>query len=61
MTLSTISHQLRQMNDFSIIEFEKKGKEKYFRLSDKFCWSVLRDAFSQFGAPVKIECKKCVK
>lgn len=59
MTLSAISHQLRQLTDMDIITFEKKGKEKYFELSDKFCWCILRDAFKQFNQDIKIKCKKC--
>ncbi len=59
MTLSAISHQLKQLTDMEIIIFEKKGKEKYFELSDKFCWCILRDAFSQFDTNIKIKCKKC--
>ena len=59
MTLSAISHQLKQLNDMSIVTSEKKGKEKYFELSDKFCWCILRDAFSQFDTSIKIKCKKC--
>ena len=59
MTLSAISHQLKTLSDTGIIFSIKKGKEKYFELSDKFCWCVLRDAFSQFNSKLKIKCKKC--
>lgn len=59
MTLSAISHQLKQLTDMNIVTFEKKGKERYFELSDKFCWCILRDAFSQFDTNIKIKCKKC--
>ena len=59
MTLSAISHQLKQLKDMNIISFERKGKEKYFELSDKFCLCILRDAFSQFNTSIKIKCKKC--
>ncbi len=59
MTLSAISHQLKTLSDLDIIFSIKKGKEKYFELSDKFCWCVLRDAFSQFNSNIKIKCKKC--
>jgi len=61
MTLSAISHQLKQLNDLNIVIFEKKGKEKYFELSDKFCWCILKDTFEQFNINLKIECKKCKK
>ena len=59
MTLSAISHQLKQLNDLGIVSYNKKGKEKYFELSDKFCWCILRDAFKQFNSNIKIKCKKC--
>lgn len=59
MTLSAISHQLKQLTDMNIVTFEKKGKEKHFELSNKFCWCILRDAFSQFDTNIKIKCKKC--
>ena len=39
----------------------KEGQEKYFELSDKFCWCILRDAFKQFNSNIKIKCKKCGK
>jgi len=61
MTLSAISHQLRQLNDLNIVKSEKKGKEKLFRLSEDFCWCILRDAFNQFGNKIKIKCKRCGK
>jgi len=59
MTLSAISHQLKQLSDLNIVKFEKKGKEKLFRLSEDFCWCILRDAFKQFGSEIKIKCEKC--
>ena len=48
MTLSAISHQLKQMRDVGVVEFVKKGREKEFRLSDKFCWCILRGAVKHF-------------
>jgi DNA-binding transcriptional ArsR family regulator len=48
LTLSAISHQLKDLKNIGIIEFEKKGREKVFRLSDKFCWCILRDAVTHF-------------
>ena len=61
MTLSAISHQLKQLSDMSIVKFEKEGKEKYYRLSSDFCWCILRDAFKQFGNTIEIKCEKCSK
>jgi len=59
MTLSAISHQLKFMANLGIVSFNKKGKERFFELSDKFCWCVLKDAFNQFDSKIKIKCKKC--
>ncbi|MBS3165489.1 winged helix-turn-helix transcriptional regulator [Candidatus Woesearchaeota archaeon] len=61
MTLSAISHQLRQLLDVGIVYYEKVGKERRYQLSDKFCWCILRDAFEQFNKHLKIRCKKCKK
>ncbi len=48
LTLSAISHQLKYLTNLDIIEYEKKGREKIFHLSDKFCWCMVRDAFKHF-------------
>jgi DNA-binding transcriptional ArsR family regulator len=61
MTLSAISHQLKQLSDQGIVISEKKGQEKFFELSNKFCWCILRDAFKQFNNNINIKCKKCEK
>ena len=59
MTLSAVSHSLRQMSDLDIIAAEKKGREKIFRLSDSFCWCILKDASSHFNSGTK--CQMCAK
>ncbi len=59
LTLSAISHQLRMLSDLGIVTSERYGKEKFFELSDKYCWCILKDTFSQFGNKLKIGCKKC--
>jgi DNA-binding transcriptional ArsR family regulator len=59
MTLSAVSHQLRQMNDLDIIASEKKGREKIFQLSHAFCWCILKDAKSHFGS--KTACPACAR
>ena len=61
MTLSAISHQLKQLSDLGIVSYKREGKEKLFKLSDGYCWCILRDAFSQFGNKIKIHCEKCAK
>jgi len=59
ITLSAISHQLRQLSDLEIVVYEKKGREKTFQLSDSFCWCILKDAFSHFNG--KKTCPECCK
>jgi len=59
MTLSAISHQLRQLKDMGIVSYEKKGREKLFKLSNDFCWCILKDAFKQFNTNIEIRCEKC--
>ena len=57
ITLSGISHQLRQLDNLGIVTYEKKGREKYFKLSDDFCWCILKDALGHFDK--KCKCKGC--
>lgn len=56
MTLSAISHQLKQLNDIDVIFYKREGKEKRFNLTNKFCWCILRDAFKHFNGT---KCKSC--
>jgi ArsR family transcriptional regulator len=55
MTLSAVSHQLRLLTDLDIVDYKKSGREKTFRLSDEFCWCILKDAEKHFSG----KCKKC--
>lgn len=48
ITLSAISHQLKRLSLLGIVVYEKRGREKYFHLSNKFCWCMLKDAFKHF-------------
>lgn len=59
ISLSAISHQLKQLSDQGIVNYKKNGKEKIFELSNKFCWCILKDAFKQFNNNLEIKCKKC--
>ncbi len=59
ITLSAISHQLRLLSDMNIVKHIKKGKEKFYELSEEFCWCILKDAFNQFGKKIDLVCKKC--
>lgn len=59
MTLSAVSHQLKYLGQVGVVVFEKKGREKTFRLSENFCWCIFRDAYSHFGK--KTGCARCRK
>ncbi|MEM4325889.1 MAG: metalloregulator ArsR/SmtB family transcription factor [Candidatus Pacearchaeota archaeon] len=61
LSLSAISHQLRFLSNLGVIKNEKIGKERFYELSEKFCWCVLKDAFNQFGNKIEIVCKKCCR
>ncbi|MDD5148603.1 MAG: metalloregulator ArsR/SmtB family transcription factor [Candidatus ainarchaeum sp.] len=59
MTLSAISHQLKQMEQADVVGYNKSGREKTFHLSENFCWCILRDAYNHFSKGCK--CKECAK
>ncbi|MFH0954652.1 MAG: metalloregulator ArsR/SmtB family transcription factor [Candidatus Micrarchaeota archaeon] len=59
MTLSAVSHQLKYLEQVGVVVFERKGREKVFRLSENFCWCIFRDAFEHFGK--KTGCAQCRK
>jgi ArsR family transcriptional regulator len=48
LTLSAISHQLKLMSNLDIVAFEKKGRNKFYSLSNKYCWCILKQAFDYF-------------
>jgi DNA-binding transcriptional ArsR family regulator len=57
MTLSAISHQLKQMENLHIVDSKKLGREKIFTLSEEFCWCILKNAVEHFDK--KTKCQKC--
>ncbi len=59
MTLSAISHQLKQLEQTGVVQFDKNGREKAFMLSDGLCWCILRDAYRHFGSDC--DCVECAK
>ncbi len=59
LTLSAISHQLKQLSDTGLVTCERKGRTKVLQLSGTFCWCILRDALSHFKT--KTKCKECSK
>ncbi len=54
ITLSAISHQLKYLTGLDIIVYEKRGKEKIFKLSDNFCWCILKDVLNHFKEETKV-------
>ena len=60
LTLSAVSHQLKQLTDLDMVVFEKRGREKIFKLSENFCWCLLDSAIKHFGEGSS-NCKACCK
>lgn len=58
ISISAISHQLRLLYDNDIVEMKKKGRERIYGLSSKYCWCILKDAKSHFDEKT---CKSCMK
>ncbi len=61
MTLSAVSHQLKMLSDLGMVISERRGKEKYFSLSDNFCWCILKDAFNHYHEGTHCEACKRLK
>jgi ArsR family transcriptional regulator len=59
ITLSAVSHQLKQLKDIDAVIYEKKGREKKFQLSETFCWCILRNSLKHFKK--KTKCGECAK
>ncbi len=59
ITLSAVSHQLKLLTSSGVVVFEKKGREKIFRLADGFCWCIVKDVFGHFGKGKKCKCGEC--
>lgn len=59
LTLSAVSHQLKDMANMDMIVFKRQGRNKIFQLSNGFCWCILKDAFKHFHDEKK--CPACTK
>jgi DNA-binding transcriptional ArsR family regulator len=59
ISMSAISHQLKLLKSMNIVVGKKKGKERFYELSDEYCWCILRDALRKFGYRIDIRCKRC--
>jgi len=60
LTLSAVSHQLKYLEMAGVVTFKKDGRTKLFRLSDKFCWCILKDAQQHCqGTRACQACKDC--
>ncbi len=49
ITLSAISHQLKQLQNIDIISSKRKGREKIYSLSGDFCWCTLKNTIKHFN------------
>ena len=56
LTLSAISHQLKQLSNLKLVTSKKIGKNKFFKLSDNFCWCLIKSAQDHIQ---KKGCNKC--
>jgi hypothetical protein len=65
ITLPGVSHQLKLLESSGVVAFERRGREKIFRLADGFCWCIVKDAFNNFSSGKKLKssescgCKGC--
>lgn len=48
ISLSAISHQLRDLLNIGLIESERSGREKYYSLSNDFCWCILKNGMEHY-------------
>jgi len=61
LSLPAVSQQLKQMENLGIVSSKKSGREKFFRLSDGFCWCVVKDAFEHLKSGKNWRCKECMR
>ena len=59
LSLSAVSHQLKLLESSGVVAYERRGREKIFRLADGFCWCIVKDVFGHFGSGKKCSCKEC--
>jgi DNA-binding transcriptional ArsR family regulator len=57
LSLSAVSHQLKTLHTLGIIDCTRSGRHRLYRLSQRYCWCILRDALRQ--APIRSRCTKC--
>lgn len=53
MSQSAISHQLKELRDAKLVDFEKKGKYSYYFLNDTHVYQIYMQAL----AHIREECK----
>lgn len=46
MTHSAISHQLRILKEYNLVEFERRGKEVYYRVKDTHVSDIIHQAIA---------------
>ncbi len=61
ITLSAVSHQLKQMENLDIVSYKKHGREKRFKLANGFCWCVVKDAINHLNSGKNCKCKECLR
>lgn len=61
LTLPAISQQLRHLQNNGIVTYRKNGREKVFRLTEGFCWCIVKDAIDHLKSGKNCKCKECMK
>lgn len=59
LSLSAISHQLKSLSDIDMVNHDRRGQEKIFRISNDFCWCIIRDVFKHFNGDAKAFSQYC--
>ncbi len=61
ISLSAVSHQLKNLYSIGLVESEKKGKQKFYFLSKDFCWCILKNSLNHYDSSCNCGCSKISK
>jgi len=58
ITLSAVSHQLKQLTQVGLLVSKKEGREKKYSLSQDFCWCIVKKGLNHYSNGHKCRCNK---
>ncbi len=58
ITLSAVSHQLKQLTQVGLLVPKKEGRERRYTLSQDFCWCIVKKGLNHYSAGHKCKCSK---